>query len=103
MSVGAVGLIVGAATGAAALSKADELKAACAGQEPCPTENEPLADDADTLATVSTVSFIAGGVLLAGGTAWLLFELLSGDGGEPNGAHASPVIGPGFAGVKGAF
>lgn len=103
-------LAAGGVTGGLALSKAGELKDACPSN-PCPTENESLADDANLLATISTVSFIVGGVATAGGLAWLLVDLLGGESGDGSGADAAeevglaarPLVGPGFVGVAGTF
>ncbi|MBW2456300.1 MAG: hypothetical protein JRI68_17405 [Deltaproteobacteria bacterium] len=110
---GALGIGVGIVTGAMALDSAAELRDTCP-QNPCPTEHESLADDANTLATVSTVGFVVGGVAVAAGGAWLIWDLViepEADG-EPMedmeeeqaaGWELRPVFGPGYAGVTGRF
>lgn len=109
MGAGVAVLAVGGITGGLALGKADELKEACP-TNPCPTENETLADDANLLATVSTVSFIVGGLATAAGAGWLIWELTADDGDDGAdeghdalGLRVRPYIGPGYAGLVGVF
>lgn len=61
-----VGIIVGAVTGALSLDKISELDRQCVEQR-CPPGLESLRDAARTLGTVSTASFIIGGVAAATG------------------------------------
>jgi tetratricopeptide (TPR) repeat protein len=77
--VGVVGIGAGAVFGVLALSKKDS-----AVSEPIQQKSMDLKDSADSLATVSTVSFIAGGVLLAVGATWWLL-----DGGSSSKGKAS--------------
>ena len=73
--LGIVGLGVGAVFTLQKINKIDERDSICPS-EPCPTgTNERLAeltDDARTASTMATVSFITGGVLIAGGAALIL-------------------------------
>jgi hypothetical protein len=70
---GVVALGVGIVFGVKAISKNDEAMALCPASPRC---DDPagvtLTDDAKSAATVSTVTFIAGGVLVAGGVALYL-------------------------------
>jgi hypothetical protein len=66
--VGVVGLGIGTAFGIAAIS--DKSSAHCDASNAC--QSGPLSS-ANSAATISTVGFVAGGVLLAGGLALVLF------------------------------
>jgi tetratricopeptide (TPR) repeat protein len=66
---GAVGLAAGAIFGVMALSKNDDAAA-----EPIQKHAIDLKDGADRFATVSTMSFIVGGVLLIAGATWWVLE-----------------------------
>ncbi|MCC6523955.1 MAG: hypothetical protein IT373_14950 [Polyangiaceae bacterium] len=71
--LGALGLAVGTGTGVAALGKASELKDLCPSS-PCAPENESLATSARGLGHASTVSFVVGGLALAGGAVWMILD-----------------------------
>jgi serine/threonine-protein kinase len=58
--------VVGAVFGLSAKSKADEANAYCDGPA-CDAPGLPLRDDARTAASISTVSFVVGGIALAAG------------------------------------
>jgi hypothetical protein len=76
IGLGAAGLAVGAITGGVATAKVGDIRDQCP-QSPCPAD---LADDKDsaiTFATVSTVTFIVGGLIAAGGVTWLLIDVMS--------------------------
>ena len=114
VGVGAASLVVGAVTGGLALSRAGELRDKCP-TSPCPTENEPLAHQANTLATVSTVTLIVGGAAAAAGTVWLIVEATgspAAPAGSASGMHRpgrwagwrlGAQVGPGYLGLTGAF
>jgi hypothetical protein len=91
LGAGAAGLVVGAITGLLAASKVSELRDRCP-DNPCAPENAPLKEEATTLATVSTIGFVAGGLLAAGGGTWLVIDVMASD--EEVAA---------FAGIGGAF
>lgn len=76
MGVGVVGVGVGAFYGLRTSSKWTEAQEHCTGVE-CDRAGVVLATEAKNAGTVSTVSFIAGGLLLAGGAA-LFFTAPSG-------------------------
>lgn len=82
MVVGAVALGVGGAMGALHLDAQSEFEAA----RPTTMAEADAAADAlsrsETFAITADVLFVAGGVLLAGGVAWLLAEVLGAEGGQ---------------------
>jgi hypothetical protein len=96
--VGIVGLALGAAFGAVAISKQDEAEPHCREGEICDADGIALRDEAITAATVSTAAFIAGGVLVAGG---LVLVLAAPSGEAP--ASAALELGPGAIGVRSSW
>jgi hypothetical protein len=103
LALGAVGLGFGIGTGAAALSKSSELEVACENKS-ClrGTDGEIQLGDAQTVADVSTVTFIVGGVLSAVGVVLVVVSV--GDDDPPaSRAWVAPTLGVGHAGVRGAF
>jgi hypothetical protein len=70
--IGVIGVAIGAVTGAIAISKEKTSRDACPS-DPCATADGFQAnEDARTLARVSTIAFVAGGVVLAtGAVIWL--------------------------------
>lgn len=71
--VGVVALGVGAVTGLMAISKNNDAKGVCPNDGPCRDRDAvDAADSAKSLGMVSTIGFVAGGVLLAGGVALVL-------------------------------
>ncbi len=106
-SVGAAGLILGAVTGGLSLSKASSAKEGCVdGVCPGNPEKESDRDASVTLAHVSTTGFVIGGVGAAIATVALVMELTGDDGAAPmadTAVRLTPLVGPGFVGVQGAF
>lgn len=88
LGVGAAGLIVGAITGGLAIGKHGELTDACGEDGRCPAEQQGTLDDYNTFGTVSTVGFIAGGVLAAAG---LVLVLVAPSGTEQATLQLSPT------------
>lgn len=89
VGLGVIGLGIGAGFGISALVQKNDLN--------CPNNNCPsgLVDDVKAggrAADVSTIGFIAGGVLAAGGVALLLIPKLQ--------AKAQPSVGPNHAGLQ---
>lgn len=84
-AVGLAGIGIGSGYGLAAMSKADVAKGSCAGNACTSQVGIDAARNARTLATVSTVGFVAGGALLAAGAA-LFFS-----GGERSAERPSAV------------
>jgi hypothetical protein len=86
LSVGGVGLGIGAVTGAIAAVKASDIKENCVDNHCLTTDAEALSETR-TLATVSTVGFIAGGAVAAAGIVLLIVR--------PGGTESTSVsIGP---------
>jgi hypothetical protein len=66
--LGVVGLAIGTITGVSALGKRSDAEAKCVSYPSnCSSDALGANDDAKKLATISTISLIAGGVLVAGG------------------------------------
>jgi hypothetical protein len=101
-AVGVAGLAAGTVLGLLASGKANSAKADCGGSYPtCNPGVSPSTvldenDQARALATASTVAFITGGVVLAGGA--LLF-LLAPRRAASRGAEITPVLGASTAGI----
>jgi hypothetical protein len=98
---GVAGLVVGGVFGGLAFSKASAQKSACASAASCSDHGGAVQDrsSGETDSTISTVAFVAGGALLAGGAVLFLV------GRKPAEAQASahllvlPSAGPGGGGV----
>lgn len=100
MGLGGVGLVLGTAFGLSASSKNDKAAALCDGPACRSREALSLTDDARSAATVSTVGFIGGSVLIAGGLAVFFLapkalpkERIS------TALRAYPQVGPAVAGI----
>ncbi len=106
--VGIVGIGVGTVFGLKAKSTYNDAVGSCNAEHQCPQGSLDKADDASSQATLSTVSFVAGGVLLAGGAVLYLTApraaATSGSAGKAGYMHVS-LGGPGLAGMTlgGAF
>lgn len=101
--VGAAGLIVGAITGGLAIGAKGDVETECPNQVCSTDAGKDALSSAQTLATVSTVGFIAGGVLLAGGAVMVIIGATSGGKKSDEKAAASlymvPAISPEFGGA----
>jgi hypothetical protein len=91
-----VGLGVGAATGLMAFGKASTAKDECPGDQ-CTPAGLDAVDSGRTLATVSTIGFIVGGV----GAALGLYGLVA--GGSTSSTTVAVGVGPGGGAVQGTF
>jgi hypothetical protein len=105
LGVGVVGLAAGTFFALRSSSKRDEAEELCTlPGGGCPAEKQSqinsLDDDADSAATMATVSFIVGGVGIAGGITLLI--LSSGDSSTSK-RGIQPWVGLGSAGVSGRF
>jgi hypothetical protein len=101
--VGAAGVVTGSVTGLLAISSFNSAKSkGCVGNR-CPPASYGDLDTANTMATVSTVSFVVAGLGVGLGVA-SIFLVPSGPS-EPGGASVNvrPWFGPGSAGVVGTF
>lgn len=104
-SFAAVGVIAGSVTGIMSLNQTSDLKAQCPGGH-CPASLQSDLDGARTLATVSTVAFIAGGVGAIVGVIGLILPHGNAPAAAvsaPAAAHVEPWIGFGAAGLRGTF
>jgi hypothetical protein len=99
LGVGVAGLATGAITGILAMSKHSDLQTPCANG--CPTSSQGDLDSYHTLGTLSTVGFIAGGVLSAAGL--VLVITAPHDSTAAAGPRAMPYIGLGSMGAMGTF
>lgn len=99
LGIGVVGLGVGTATGLVAASETSDIESRCEGTS-CLRSDQDQADGARTMATVSTIGFVVGGVGVATGVVLLI--ALSGDG-DPAAARRGPslAIAPSPLGVRG--
>jgi len=102
--VAGAGAIFGAITGIVSLGKTSDAEAQCTDGR-CPTSVQGDLDDAQTMATLSNVGFIVGGVGLGVGIVGLL---LSGDSGEADvggdvAGWIQPTFGLGSIGARGRF
>src|SRR5262249_41089849 len=99
--VGVVGLGVGIATGVVASSKASSAKTdptLCANKE-CSSAGRDAIKSAGTMATVSTIGFIGGGVALAAGAVLVLTSKSAPKKKDTTTAHLVPEAGPQGAGL----
>jgi hypothetical protein len=94
VSVGVVGLGVGTYFGLSTSSKWADAKTHCSGLE-CDRTGVDLAEQAKSAGNISTIAFIAGGVLVAGG-AVLYFT-------APRARTTAIGVGPGSLLVRGSF
>lgn len=106
-TVGVGGLVVGSAFGLLAKSSNDDSLEACRTETLCSPAGLALREDAQSQATVSTVGFVAGGVLLAAGVTLLLVAPSSDERAEGalSRLELAPAVAGGPAGltVRGAW
>ncbi|MBW2457789.1 MAG: hypothetical protein JRI68_25010 [Deltaproteobacteria bacterium] len=117
--VAAVGVMVGAITGAISLDAAAQAKDYCEGDACTPEAEEPL-NESRTLAHVSTAGFVIGGLgAAAGATALILTLLEDGEASDRDGDATEPEddegevdeddvdmevdLGLGWIGLRGTF
>jgi hypothetical protein len=101
MGVGVVGVGVGTVFGLKTSSTWSDAKAHCTGLE-CDRTGVQLATDAKNAGTVSTIAFVAGGALLAGGA--VLFFTAPSAASKAGSAHDTRVgVGLGSVSMQGSF
>jgi hypothetical protein len=108
--VGVAGLVVGSVFGILASGARGDAKTSCVGTSggtfsypsPCDPAGKQVTDDKNSTAKsdalLSTIAFVAGGVLIAGG-AVLYFTAPKEHGKEAARLHLAPAVGPGTAGA----
>lgn len=97
VAVGGAGLGLGVVTGVMAMTKADDIKSRCVDQR-CLTADAEQGEQAEMLATVSTVGFVVGGALSAAGVVLILWR----PGGDEGAEVAARVI-PNGLWLEGTF
>jgi hypothetical protein len=102
LGLGGAGIIAGTVTGILALRKHDQIKKSCNNGTQCDPAQASSIDSYHTLANISTVSFIVGGVGAAAGVVLLLTQPRE-SAQTAKGARVTPYIGVGTAGVVGTF
>jgi hypothetical protein len=105
MGVGVVGLGVGAVTGILAIGKHSTLTTECTGPGgTCVTQqSQSDLDSYHSIGMVSTIGFIAGGVLAAGGAVLFFTAPKGASAGPATGLRVMPVVGVGSVGAVGTF
>lgn len=102
LGLGGLGIVVGAVSGGLAVAKHGDLAESCPGGH-CPHDEEarlgPDVSGYETLGTVSTLSFVAGGALAATGL-FLIFTTPAQEGKE---REVSVVVSPSYLGAAGRF
>jgi hypothetical protein len=98
VAAGGAGLLVGAIAGGVAISTNNTLKHDCTSGI-CSSRTTPRSDfdTYNTVTTLSTVGFVAGGVLGAAGVVLLVTAPKARD------VAVTPVVGPGYLGMQGSF
>lgn len=91
--IGGAGLVSGAVTGALALSRDNDARVADSQ-----AQTVTLRDEAETLSLASTISFIAGGVILGAGVTWGIVDVTV-LGGEADTPKVTVRAAPGSAHV----
>ncbi len=102
-AIGGASLIAGGITGVMELGQQSTLSTNCPNKT-CPPSQYGTLDSANTLATISTVTLIVGGVGVAAGIVTLFIG--GGKSTPPSTqahAHVEPWIGLGSAGLRGTF
>jgi hypothetical protein len=101
--VGVVGIVVGSAFGLTAISKNNNAKNDCANGVCSTPDAQKARDDARAAGNVSTIAFVAGGVLAAAGVT--LFVVGKRKNAETTGVSVAPAVGTTGCGVslQGAF
>jgi hypothetical protein len=102
VAAGGAGLLIGAITGGLAASKRSSLVQQCPSGH-CSSTLEPTlqpqVNTLDTMATASTIGFVAGGIFAATGVILLVTAPKS----TPTTTGVVPLIGPGFLGLRGRY
>lgn len=101
LTLGGIGVGVGAVTGIMASGKKSDLENACPDLSHCPESSRGDVDSYNNLRTVSSIGFIGGGVGVAAGIVLVLTAPKTPP--EKSRRGVQPFVGLGAAGVRGAF
>jgi hypothetical protein len=101
--VAAVGVVLGGITGYISISKKNDATQNGCVNNKCPPSTYDTIDSANTMATISTVSFIVAGAGAAVGVLSLVLRSEPAPSAPATGIRATPWIGLGSAGVRGTF
>jgi hypothetical protein len=102
LGVGGASLIAGGVTGGLSLAAASDFQERCVeATRSCPADAQADQESSLTLAHVSTVTLIAGGVIAGAGVVGLVLNLMGDD--DEHTAQIEPVIVPLGVGVRGRF
>lgn len=97
LGAGAVGVAVGSLSGVKALSERKTLDdSGLCVEDRCPTSTQDSVDNLATYRTISTIGFVAGGVLAAAGITLVLTA-------PSSRTEAALYFAPGAAGLRGSF
>ncbi|MEP7122703.1 MAG: tetratricopeptide repeat protein [Byssovorax sp.] len=99
--VGAAGVLVGAITGGITLARASTIRAACHDNF-CGVGQTEALGGATTMANVSNVSFLLGGLGVGVGVVALILTPSREPARRPV-ATVTPIVGPGAVGLRGSF
>ncbi len=102
LGIGGVALVVGAAVGGVTLSKANAVKAKCAGTA-CPLSAQSDGNAASTLGNVSTAMFVVGGVAAATGAVLLVVRPRLGASAPRQAVEWNAGVGIGRVELGGSF
>ena len=102
MGAGVVGLGVGAVTGILAIGKHSTLSNECTNGT-CGAGAQNDLDSYHSMGTISTIGFVAGGVLAAGGLVIFLTAPHAASSAPTTGLRLTPFVGPGSVGAVGTF
>ncbi len=100
--VGGAGIVVGAITGSMVLGLHGTLAAACGTNGKCPPQDQSTLDNYNRDGLISTISFIAGGVIAATG-AVLILTVPSRPQAPRVGFSVAPTVGGGTLTAVGSF
>jgi hypothetical protein len=106
---GVAGIAVGAVFGVMAIGKHSDVTTRCAGFPTCPEADRAVLEDLNSNAqrdgTISTIGFVVGGALLAGGAVLFFMAPQVPDRLRTRGARIVPLVGRGTGGllVEGRF
>ncbi len=103
LGVGGLGVLAGAITGLATLSRASQLANDCPRKAACPAEDQTVIDQGRALGTASTATFAVGGASLVTGVVLLVVGKRSATTAPPTTATLIPWLGPGAGGLRGTF